>query len=308
MNNIYPKIESDLESIGAKYFINEPMSRHTTFGIGGPVDLLILPKDNSQIPGIINSINKYKINFHFLGSGSNILVSDKGIRGAVISLKKSSKKITFYESTVLVECGVMLGTLVKQLNNKNITGFESLMGVPGTVGGALIMNAGAFGSEISNNLLSVNTINKKGEIKEYSVRDIDFSYRHSNFPDDEILIDAIFKCNIGDKEIIHSKKNNASTLRKKNQPLTYRSAGSIFKNPTDVAAGYLIDKAGLKGMQIGNAQISDKHANFIINLGGAKCDEVLELIKIIKNKIYDLQNIKLELEIKIIGESKIEIH
>tara|TARA_Y100001970_G_scaffold294159_1_gene447694 strand:+ start:21156 stop:22082 length:927 start_codon:yes stop_codon:yes gene_type:complete len=308
MNNVYTKIESELKSIGAQCLINEPMSKHTTFGIGGPVDLMIMPKDNSQISRIIKSINKYNIKFYFLGSGSNILISDNGIRGAVISLKKSSKKIIFYDSTVLVECGVMLGTLVKELNSKNIIGFESLMGVPGTVGGAIIMNAGAFGAEISNNLISVNTINIKGEVKKYLVNDINFSYRYSNFPDDEILIDAIFKCNIGDKEIIHNNKNNASTLRKKNQPLTYRSAGSIFKNPTDVAAGYLIDKAGLKGMKIGNAQISEKHANFIVNLGGAKCNEVLELIKIIKNKIYNSYDIKLELEVKIIGENSVKVY
>ena len=130
MKNRYNRIENDLKLIGANYLINEPMSKHTTFGIGGNVDLLILPKENSQIPKIINTINNHNINFYFLGSGSNILVADDGIRGIVISLKKSSKKIIFNKSTVFVDCGVMLGTLVKQLNHKNITGFESLMGVP----------------------------------------------------------------------------------------------------------------------------------------------------------------------------------
>tara|TARA_B100000579_G_C22802912_1_gene840903 strand:+ start:77 stop:994 length:918 start_codon:yes stop_codon:yes gene_type:complete len=302
MQNNYKNLENDLKNIGAIYRINEPMKKHTTFGIGGPVDFLILPTDNSQISNIIKSINNNNIKFCFLGSGSNILVADEGIRGAVISLKKSSKKIIFKDSTVFAECGVMLGALVQEIHKHNITGFETLMGVPGTLGGALIMNAGAFGSEISNNLLFVNAIDINGNIKKYFVEDIEFSYRKSNFLENEILIDALFKCEKDSQEIINNKKNAASNQRKKTQPLTYKSAGSIFKNPENVAAGYLIDKAGLKGMKIGGARISEKHANFIVNLGNAKCKDVLGLIKIIKDKIFKLYEIELELEIKIIGE------
>ena len=307
MNNKYNKIEKELIEIGTNYRLNEPMKKHTTFGIGGTADLFILPKDNDQIPKIIDSMNSHNIKIYFLGSGSNILVTDEGINGAVISLKKSSKKIIFHDSTVFVECGVMLGTLVKQLNHKNITGFESLMGVPGTVGGALMMNAGAFGAEISNNLLSVNTIDSNGKIKKYNSDDIEFSYRHSSFPDNEVLINALFRCKRGQEDIITNKKNKASMLRKKNQPLKYRSAGSIFKNPKKIAAGYLIDQAGLKGKKLGEAEISKKHANFIINLNNAKCIDVLGLIRKIKKRVYDLYKIKLELEIKIIGELNNEI-
>ena len=299
----YKKLESDLKKIGSDYIINEPMSKHTTFGIGGPVDFLILPLDNSQIPDIIKSINLNKINFIFLGSGSNILVSDKGIKGAVISLKKSSKNIVFEDSTVLVDSGVMLSALVQEIHKKNITGFETLMGVPGTLGGALVMNAGAFGSEISNNLIFVETINILGQKKRYNVDEIDFEYRKSNFPKNEIIINALFNCKKGLKSNINDKRDIASKQRKTTQPLTYRSAGSIFKNPKENAAGYLIDKAGLKGLQIGGAKISEKHANFIVNLGNAKSSDVLELIDIIKKKIYQMYKIKLELEIKILGES-----
>ena len=299
----YKKLESDLKKIGSDYIINEPMSKHTTFGIGGPVDFLILPLDNSQIPDIIKSINLNKINFIFLGSGSNILVSDKGIKGAVISLKKSSKNIIFEDSTVLVDSGVMLSALVQEIHKKNITGFETLMGVPGTLGGALVMNAGAFGSEISNNLIFVETINILGQKKRYNVDEIDFEYRKSNFPKNEIIINALFNCKKGLKSDINDKRDIASKQRKTTQPLTYRSAGSIFKNPKENAAGYLIDKAGLKGLQIGGAKISEKHANFIVNLGNAKSTDVLELIDIIKKKIYQMYKIKLELEIKILGES-----
>ena len=299
----YKKLESDLKKIGSDYIINEPMSKHTTFGIGGPVDFLILPLDNSQIPDIIKSINLNKINFIFLGSGSNILVSDKGIKGAVISLKKSSINIIFEDSTVLVDSGVMLSALVQEIHKKNITGFETLMGVPGTLGGALVMNAGAFGSEISNNLIFVETINILGQKKRYNVDEIDFEYRKSNFPKNEIIINALFNCKKGLKSNINDKRDIASKQRKTTQPLTYRSAGSIFKNPKENAAGYLIDKAGLKGLQIGGAKISEKHANFIVNLGNAKSTDVLELIDIIKKKIYQMYKIKLELEIKVLGES-----
>ena len=299
----YKKLESDLKKIGSDYIINEPMSKHTTFGIGGPVDFLILPLDNSQIPDIIKSINLNKINFIFLGSGSNILVSDKGIKGAVISLKKSFKNIIFEDSTVLVDSGVMLSALVQEIHKKNITGFETLMGVPGTLGGALVMNAGAFGSEISNNLIFVETINILGQKKKYNVDEIDFEYQKKNFPKNEIIINALFNCKKGLKSNINDKRDIASKQRKTTQPLTYRSAGSIFKNPKENAAGYLIDKAGLKGLQIGGAKISEKHANFIVNLGNAKSADVLELIDIIKKKIYQMYKIKLELEIKILGES-----
>ena len=278
------------------------MKKHTTFGVGGPVDLLILPKENTMLKDIIDIIHKDNTDFYFLGSGSNILVSDLGIRGIVISLKKSSKKITFKRNSVYVDCGAMLGTFVKKLNKHNIEGYETLIGVPGTVGGALIMNAGAFGKEISNNLISVNTIDINGNKRHYKANEIKFSYRNSTFKKDEILINALFKCKIGNKAEINRNKKNASNLRKMNQPLKFRSAGSIFKNPNqNIAAGYLIDKAGLKGMQIGDAQISNKHANFIINLGNAKSNEILELIGIIKNKIKAMFNINLELEIKIIG-------
>ena len=302
MNNQYDNIKNNLDKLGIYYLENESMKKHTTFGIGGKVDLMILPSDNSMIQDIINIINKNNINYYFLGSGSNILVNDKGIRGIVISLKKSSKKIIFTKNNVYVECGAMLGTFVKKLNSENIIGYETLIGVPGTVGGALIMNAGAFGSEISNNLISVNAINIKGQKKHYKFKDINFSYRYSSFNKDDILIDALFRCEVGNKKDIDKNKKKASNLRKTNQPLKFRSAGSIFKNPSSsVAAGYLIDKAGLKGTKIGDAEISNKHANFIINLGKAKSNEVLELIRMIKEKIKLMFNINLELEIKILG-------
>jgi len=300
MNKEYENIKENLNFLRIKYLENELMKKHTTFGIGGPADLFILPNKNSQIKKIIKLIKNTK--YYFLGSGSNILVDDEGIRGVIVSLKKSSKKIIFNNNQVSADCGVMLGRFIKELNRNNITGFESLGGVPGTLGGALIMNAGAFGGEISNHLLSVTSINMNGEIKKYSNSDIDFSYRKSSFPKDEILISAIFKCIKGNKNTIKDKRLNASYLRKKNQPLRYRSAGSIFKNPgKNLAAGYLIDKAGLKGRKIGGAEISKKHGNFIINTGNASSRDVINLIDMITKKIKSKFDVSLKLEIKVLG-------
>ena len=302
MNNNYRHITNLLNQNKSIYFENESMEKHTTFGIGGKVRILIYPQDLNELIQIIKIINKNKIEFYFIGSGSNLLVSDENLRCIIVSLKKTFKKILFNNNTVNVEAGVMLGTLVKKLNKRDITGYESLIGVPGTVGGALIMNAGAFGSEISNNFISARTITNNGTIKKYDNKKIVFSYRKSSFPKNEILIDALFKCKKGINEKINEKKMATSKERKEKQPLKYRSAGSIFKNPSPkIAAGYLIDKANLKGIQIGGAQISEKHANFIINKGNASSNDVIELINIIKKKVYMLFKIKLELEIKLIG-------
>jgi len=302
MNNNYRHITNLLNQNKSIYFENESMEKHTTFGIGGKVRILIYPQDLNELIQIIKIINKNKIEFYFIGSGSNLLVSDENLRCIIVSLKKTFKKILFNNNTVNVEAGVMLGTLVKKLNKRDITGYESLIGVPGTVGGALIMNAGAFGSEISNNFISGRTITNNGTIKKYDNKKIVFSYRESSFPKNEILIDALFKCKKGNNEKIKIKKMASSKERKEKQPLKYRSAGSIFKNPSPkIAAGYLIDKANLKGVQIGGAQISEKHANFIINKGNASSNDVIKLINIIKKKVYMLFKIKLELEIKLIG-------
>ena len=282
---------------------NELLKNHTTFGVGGPAKILVLPKATNDLIKIINFSNKNNINLSFIGSGSNVLASDNGFDGIVITLKKMFNKIQFKNNNVYTEAGAMLGTMVKTAINKGYEGFESLVGVPGTVGGALIMNAGAHGTEISELLISARTINCNGKIKFYNKKDISFSYRNSTFPENEILLDANFILNKGVKRDIIKKKKEVSFKRKTTQPLKYRSAGSIFKNPSsNLAAGYLIDKSGLKGLRIGDAEISKKHANFIINHGSAKSHEIYKLIKIIKNKVNQKFNIRLKLEIKLIGE------
>ena len=281
---------------------NELLKNHTTFGVGGPAKIMVYPKSIQDLIKIIEYSNKSNLKIYFIGSGSNILASDKGFKGIIITLKKALNKIDFFDNEIYVQAGAMLGTMVKKSISKGYSGLESLIGVPGTVGGALIMNAGAHGSEISELLITARTINDFGKIKTYKKDDLIFSYRNSSIPIDEILIDAKFKIIKGHKKNILIKKEEVSMLRKNTQPLRFRSAGSIFKNPsTKIAAGYLIDKVGLKGLRIGDAEISKKHANFIINHGNAKSKDILSLIEIMKNKVKEKYKINLELEIKILG-------
>ena len=285
---------------------DEPLAKHTTFGIGGPADCMVFPETREELSKLLKYAYQKKISAIFIGSGSNILVWDKGFDGIVISLKKSFKNLTIKRnSQIIVEAGVMLGTMVKQAMAAEIGGLESLIGVPGTVGGALIMNAGAFGSEISKYFEEAKTMTIEGDTKSYKKGDIEFSYRRSTFPINEILLEATFQCKRGKPAKILKDRKVASDGRKSNQPLKFRSAGSIFKNPSDsLAAGYLIDKTGLKGTERGGAAISEKHANFIVNMGDATAADVLYLIKLAKKYVAKKFHINLELEVKLIGFPK----
>ncbi len=285
---------------------DEPMSSHTTYGIGGSAEIFANPGTVEELIDILGFADEYGIEVFLVGSGSNVLVSDEGITGMVISLAKTFKKLEISETgEIYCESGVMTGTLVKNVMKMGFTGMESLIGVPGTVGGALVMNAGAYGTEISNCVTTVNTVNLSGYKKSYTVDELEFSYRHSSFHwMDEIITSVLFKCEKGKPDEIQELKSKASAARKASQPLRFRSAGSVFKNPAgDKPAGYLIDQAGLKGMSRGGAQISEKHANFIINKGHATSDDMLHLITLAQKRVAEKFNIKLELEIQLLGFS-----
>ena len=304
MNKVHQKyIISNFHDIS---LIDESMKKHSTFGVGGKAKVLLLPKKNVDIKNVLKYSSKNNINIAFIGSGSNLLISDDGFDGILISLKRTFKKIKFSENgDIVAGSGVMLGHMVKEAIKRSFGGLESLVGVPGTLGGALFMNAGAYGTEISKCFVSAKVMNMNGDEIELSKSDVSFSYRSSTFPKDCILLEAKFKCNKGDIDKIKKNKATFSISRKTNQPLNYRSAGSVFKNPKDgFAAGYLIDKAGLKGTKKGGAMISDKHANFIVNLGDAKSSDIISLIKLIKNKILSDFNVSLNLEIKLVGFNK----
>ena len=281
--------------------INESLKKHTTYGIGGPADLMIFPKSKQDLIKVVEIINKNKIQLAILGSGSNVLVSDNGIRGAVISLKNSLKQIEVDDNILYAECGTMLGKIVKHAVKNNLIGLENLNGVPGTLGGALIMNAGAWGGEISENLIHVEVINSKSEIQKIQKKDLNFSYRQSSFNKDDILLSAKFNLKKADKDIIKENFIEAQSGRKKSQPLNKRSAGSLFKNPKNNSAGKLLDEAGLKGFSIGDAKISEKHANFFINDGDASSRDMLMLIKKAHKEVKDKFNVNLTLEVKLMG-------
>ena len=287
--------------------MNESLKKHTTYGIGGPADLMISPKSKQDLIKVIEIINENKIQLTILGSGSNVLVSDNGIRGAVISLKNSLKQIEVDDNILYAECGTMLGKIVKHAVKNNLIGLENLNGVPGTLGGALIMNAGAWGGEISENLIHVEVINLKSEIQKIQKKDLNFSYRQSSFNKDDILLSAKFNLKKADKDIIKENFIEAQSGRKKSQPLNKKSAGSLFKNPKNNSAGKLLDEAGLKGFSIGDAKISEKHANFFINDGDASSRDMLMLIKKAHKEVKDKFNVNLSLEVKLMGFNEDEI-
>ncbi|HJL78606.1 MAG TPA: UDP-N-acetylmuramate dehydrogenase [Candidatus Marinimicrobia bacterium] len=282
--------------------LNEPMSRHTSYGIGGPAGAYITPRDRDDLRRILHFADEQNIPVFFIGSGSNLLVADEGINGIVITLIKSFNKLEIKGCHIYAETGVMLGHMVKHCIKQKLTGLETMIGVPGTLGGALMMNAGAFGSEISNCLQNVDVMTLTGKIKQYSVKDIDFNYRHSSFKKDEIIMSANFVLKKATKQEIMNKRAKASAGRKETQPLRFRSAGSLFKNPKkDVAAGYLIDKAGLKGTHRGDAEISEKHANFFVNHGKANAEDIVFLIRLARKTVEKKFGINLELEVKTLG-------
>ena len=280
---------------------DEAMAKHTSYGIGGPAKAYITPRDKDDLSQILQFANQHGIATYFVGSGSNLLVADEGIDGLVITLGKSLKHLEITGATVFAESGVMLGKMVKECIGLNLSGVESMIGVPGTLGGALVMNAGAFGGEISNYLKHVTVMKMDGQEKQYQPGDISFSYRHSTFPDDEIVISAEFELIQSDKETVQEKRAVASGGRKATQPLRFRSAGSVFKNPKEGAAGYYIDQAGLKGTKVGDAEISPIHANFFVNHGKAKASDVVALIRLARETVHDKFGIMMDLEVKPLG-------
>lgn len=282
--------------------INERMSNHTSYGIGGSVLAYIRPNNKNDLIKIIKMMNEKGHKTYYLGSGSNLLVNDKNINAFVITTARAIKDLKITNNIIYADSGVMLGKLVKESMKHKLTGLESLAGVPGTLGGALKMNAGAWGSEISNYLTSVEIVDINGNVKTLKPIDLNFGYRNSSFSSKDFILSAQFKLGSSSKENIKIKKEKASDGRKKTQPLKYRSAGSVFKNPSsNLAAGFLIEKSGLKGTKYGDAEISTHHANFFINHGNAKASDVAFLIRLSRKTVYEKYGIMLDLELRTIG-------
>ena len=288
--------------------VDELMKKHTTYGIGGPAEMFVLPSNKEDLIRVFEISREANQEVNVIGSGSNLLVSDNGFKGVVICIKDCLKNLEVNNNKIYAECGVMLGKLVRESIKNNLKGLENLVGVPGTLGGALIMNAGAWGGEVSNCLKSVELLDPDNQLVTLLKSEIDFGYRSSSFQNGSILLSAIFDLTLSDENLIKDQSQIAQSGRKDTQPLNYRSAGSVFKNPSkDNPAGMLIDKAGLKGLIIGQAQISEKHANFFVNVGDAKAEEMLALIKKAKSTVKDKFDIEMNLEVKLMGFEEREI-
>jgi UDP-N-acetylmuramate dehydrogenase len=254
-----------------------------------------------ELAKVVRFARRKQIPFLILGKGTNLVVRDKGVRGWVINLTQGMKKIEIDGEIVEAEAGLSLQRLVHFSVQKGLTGLEPFSGIPGTVGGGLAMNAGAWGAELKDVLLSVTLMKEDGEIVERSRSRLRFSYRGLAISPSWIILKGRFELKKGKKEEIFERVRSYSEMRKKRQPLDYPSAGSIFKNPKEGPAGKWIEEAGLKGFRLGRAMVSERHANFIINLGKATAEEVIRLMEFIEKKIYEEKGISLEREVKVIG-------
>ncbi len=291
-----------LKEIFGTVLVNEPMSSHTSFRTGGNADVYVKADGAEHIAQALRVLDEERIPYIIIGNGSNLLVSDRGIEGAVIEIGSRMSKISVDGTGIYAEAGAMLSALAAAAADNALTGLEFASGIPGSVGGAVFMNAGAYDGEISDVILYADVLDKKGEIRRLSKEELDLGYRHSSIEKTgSIVLGAAFKLETGDKEKIREKMADLAARRRDKQPLSYPSAGSTFKRPTGYFAGKLIEDAGLKGKTIGGAQVSEKHAGFIINRGNASSDDILKLIDCCIKTVYNKFGIYLEPEVRIIG-------
>ncbi|MEG2814210.1 MAG: UDP-N-acetylmuramate dehydrogenase [Oscillospiraceae bacterium] len=288
-----------------EFLIDEPLSSYTTFKIGGKADYIIKPTNIDQLKKLILQLKNAKIDYCFLGNGSNILVSDNGYRGAVILLSNFNKYEIIDKSKCLVSCqaGVNLSNFCNFLKDNSLTGLEFAYGIPGTVGGAVYMNAGAYDGEMKNVVISCTFINENNEILTYDKSELDFSYRHSYFSHKKCcILSAEFLLENGEKSAIQDKMTELINKRISKQPLEFPSGGSTFKRPEGNYASALITQCGLQGKRVGGAMVSEKHSGFIINYDNATCQDVLDLVDEIKQTVFGQTGYDLECEIKMLGK------
>ena len=281
---------------------NEPMSKHTTFRIGGNADIFLSP-EVSQVSEIMALAKAYDVPVTVIGNGSNLLVGDKGIRGLVLSFGKEAESIQMDGRCMTVTAGTILAKAAAEAAKNSLTGLEFAAGIPGSLGGAIVMNAGSYGGEMKDVVVSAKVLTPEGEIKELSKDELDLSYRHSCIPEKGyIVLEAILELSHGEESEIREKMADFKNRRVEKQPLEYPSAGSTFKRPEGYFAGKLIQDANLRGYQVGGAQVSEKHCGFVINKGNATAADVLQLIQDVKRVVYDTFQVELEPEVKMIGE------
>lgn len=281
---------------------DEPMSRHTSFRIGGPADLMIIPKDQDDLQEMLAMIYKSRIPVMALGNGTNMLVLDGGIRGVVIKTTVGFRQAEINDTVVIAGAGYSLPRLVEESVNKGLAGLEWGVGIPGSLGGALVMNAGAYGGQISDVVKKVWGLTSSGDKLTLKVKQINFGYRHSEYPSGFVITGTEMELKPGRKSSLRTAMDKWMEKRQINQPLSLPSAGCIFKNPAGDSARRLIGVAGLKGKKIGGAKVSNKHANFIVNDGNARAEDVIRLIDLVRERTYKEIGIELIPEVRTVGE------
>ena len=281
----------------------EPMKLHTTFKVGGPADVFVKPDSVEQIKQIMEAAREEQIPVYIMGNGSNLLVGDKGYRGVIIQVYKNMNQIRCEGNEIKAQAGALLSTIARVALDQELGGFEFASGIPGTLGGAVTMNAGAYGGEMKQVLKSAVILTRDGEIKTLAVEDLKLGYRKSVIIDkDYIVLEAVLELVPAKKEEIQEKMNEYALARRTKQPLEYPSAGSTFKRPVGYFAGKLIDDAGLRGFSYGGAQVSEKHCGFVINRGDATARDIVTLMKMVNEKVMEKFGVALEPEVKMIGD------
>ena len=284
-----------------KIYLNELMSKHTSFKIGGPAECLVKIQTAEELKSILEIATKQNIQLTIIGNGSNILVSDEGIKGLVLKIEIDKFEINPETAYLKIGSGVKLGFIAQKCLKQQIAGFEFASGIPGTIGGAIRMNAGAHGKEMKDIVKTITYMDRNGQIHKILNEDAEFEYRHSMFSNNNhIILEVEIQLEKGNSEEIEAKMTEYATYRKEKQPIEYPSAGSTFKRGADFITAKLIDECGLKGYQIGGAQISEKHAGFIINKGNATSEDVIKLMEYTKEQIYNKFGKEIEPEIEII--------
>lgn len=285
-----------------KISLGEPMSLHTSWKIGGPAEVFAEPRGIDDLVLLIKYARRYSLPLTVIGAGTNILVGDGGIGGVVVKVGGGLADLKLEGSLVTAGGGVRLSRLASAARDAGLGKFEFLAGIPGTVGGAVVMNAGANGSSVGDLVAGVTCVDSEGDIIHLERGRLDWGYRSSGLQGtDLIVVEAVFEGIPRERELIARDMEKYLNSRKSSQPLEYPNSGSVFKNPPGSFAGKLIQEAGCRGMRIGGAQVSEKHANFIVNLGGAKSGEVLELISAVRDRVLEKYGVSLEMEVKVLG-------
>jgi UDP-N-acetylmuramate dehydrogenase len=299
--NIYDKV---VDIVGEEnVHTDEPMSRHTTFRIGGNADYFVKPGNADEVAAVIVVCREYNIPYFILGNGSNLLVSDDGYRGMIINIMDNMDSVTVDGRIITAQAGAMLVRVSVMARDNALTGLEFASGIPGTIGGAVYMNAGAYGGEMKNIVKTVRAIDEYGRIYELDSEKMDFSYRHSIVEERKLIVlEVTLELEHGSREAIDDRMKELAEARRSKQPLEYPSAGSTFKRPEGYFAGKLIMDAGLRGYSVGGAQVAEKHCGFVINKGGATASDVVELIRDVQHDVDDKFGVTLEPEVKMLGE------